>query len=170
MAPVNYLSRDAQRPVVAADDRPQAHRHSLSLDDHVLLSRSRASRRPDADGTADAAGRPGDFGDLQQTLHHPRRADGLVFSDPIHSGGARKFCPSDDDRRARRGVSEAESGELVSVHRRAVRWRSIRSSHGGVDTGWTFYTPYSSTYANSHVISMAAGIFIAGFSLHPAPG
>ena len=35
--------------------------------------------------------------------------------------------------------------------------------HGGVDTGWTFYTPYSSTYANSHVISMAAGIFIAGF-------
>src|SRR2546423_2148815 len=35
---------------------------------------------------------------------------------------------------------------------------------GGVDTGWTFYTPYSTTYANSHVISMAAGIFIAGFS------
>ncbi len=36
--------------------------------------------------------------------------------------------------------------------------------HGGVDTGWTFYTPYSTTYANSHVISMAAGVFIAGFS------
>ncbi len=36
--------------------------------------------------------------------------------------------------------------------------------HGGVDTGWTFYTPYSSTYANSHVISMAAGIFISGFA------
>ena len=35
---------------------------------------------------------------------------------------------------------------------------------GGVDTGWTFYTPYSTTYANSHVISMAAGVFIAGFS------
>src|SRR4051812_635136 len=34
---------------------------------------------------------------------------------------------------------------------------------GGVDTGWTFYTPYSSTYSNSHVITMAAGIFIAGF-------
>src|SRR5581483_8430001 len=26
---------------------------------------------------------------------------------------------------------------------------------GGVDTGWTFYTPYSSTYANGHVIAMA---------------
>jgi cytochrome c oxidase subunit 1 len=34
---------------------------------------------------------------------------------------------------------------------------------GGVDTGWTFYTPYSSTYANGHVLVMAAGIFIAGF-------
>src|SRR3954462_13202188 len=35
---------------------------------------------------------------------------------------------------------------------------------GGVDTGWTFYTPYSSTYANGHVIAMVIGIFIAGFS------
>src|SRR5215472_4641535 len=34
---------------------------------------------------------------------------------------------------------------------------------GGVDTGWTFYTPYSSAFANSNVISMAAGIFVAGF-------
>jgi cytochrome c oxidase subunit 1 len=35
---------------------------------------------------------------------------------------------------------------------------------GGVDTGWTFYTPYSSTYANSHVIITALGIFVTGFS------
>jgi cytochrome c oxidase subunit 1 len=35
---------------------------------------------------------------------------------------------------------------------------------GGVDTGWTFYTPYSSTYANSHVIMAALGVFISGFS------
>jgi cytochrome c oxidase subunit 1 len=35
---------------------------------------------------------------------------------------------------------------------------------GGVDTGWTFYTPYSSVYANTHVIATALGIFIAGFS------
>jgi cytochrome c oxidase subunit 1 len=40
-------------------------------------------------------------------------------------------------------------------------WSIIR---GGVDTGWTFYTPYSTTYANSHVISMAAGVFVAGFA------
>ncbi len=35
---------------------------------------------------------------------------------------------------------------------------------GGVDTGWTFYTPFSTTYSNSAVIPMAAGIFVAGFS------
>ncbi len=35
---------------------------------------------------------------------------------------------------------------------------------GGVDTGWTFYTPYSSAFSNSHVVTMAAGVFIAGFS------
>lgn len=34
---------------------------------------------------------------------------------------------------------------------------------GGVDTGWTFYTPFSSAYSNSHVVTMAAGVFIAGF-------
>jgi len=35
---------------------------------------------------------------------------------------------------------------------------------GGVDTGWTFYTPYSTTYSNGHVIAMGMGAFIAGFS------
>ena len=35
---------------------------------------------------------------------------------------------------------------------------------GGVDTGWTFYTPYSSTYSNTHVILTALGVFITGFS------
>jgi cytochrome c oxidase subunit 1 len=35
---------------------------------------------------------------------------------------------------------------------------------GGVDTGWTFYTPYSSTYANGHVIKATMGVFIAGFA------
>ncbi len=35
---------------------------------------------------------------------------------------------------------------------------------GGVDTGWTFYTPYSSTYSNTNVIMAGIGIFITGFS------
>jgi cytochrome c oxidase subunit 1 len=36
--------------------------------------------------------------------------------------------------------------------------------NGGVDTGWTFYTPYSTAFSNTHVISAAMGAFIAGFS------
>src|SRR5438552_4421211 len=35
---------------------------------------------------------------------------------------------------------------------------------GGVDTGWTFYTPYSTMSSTSHVIPTALGIFIVGFS------
>jgi cytochrome c oxidase subunit 1 len=35
---------------------------------------------------------------------------------------------------------------------------------GGVDTGWTFYTPYSTQYSNSYVVLAATGIFIAGLS------
>jgi cytochrome c oxidase subunit 1 len=35
---------------------------------------------------------------------------------------------------------------------------------GGVDTGWTFYVPYSSLFSNSHVIEAGLAIFIAGFS------
>ena len=35
---------------------------------------------------------------------------------------------------------------------------------GGVDTGWTFYTPLSTSYATGHVAAAAAGVFVAGFS------
>jgi cytochrome c oxidase subunit 1 len=35
---------------------------------------------------------------------------------------------------------------------------------GGLDTGWTFYTPFSTTYSNSAVIPAGIGILIAGFS------
>jgi cytochrome c oxidase subunit 1 len=35
---------------------------------------------------------------------------------------------------------------------------------GGVDTGWTFYTPYSTAASNSHVVLAGLGAFIAGFS------
>ena len=35
---------------------------------------------------------------------------------------------------------------------------------GGVDTGWTFYTPLSTKFANGHVIAAATAVFVAGFS------
>ncbi len=35
---------------------------------------------------------------------------------------------------------------------------------GGVDTGWTFYVPYSTTFSNSYVMAVGLGVFINGFS------
>ena len=35
---------------------------------------------------------------------------------------------------------------------------------GGVDTGWTFTTPLSTHYLNTHVVTAATAIFVAGFS------
>jgi cytochrome c oxidase subunit 1 len=35
---------------------------------------------------------------------------------------------------------------------------------GGVDTGWTFYTPFSTQYSNTHVFAVTLGAFITGFS------
>ena len=35
---------------------------------------------------------------------------------------------------------------------------------GGLDTGWTFYTPFSTVYSNSAVAPAVLGVFITGFS------
>lgn len=35
---------------------------------------------------------------------------------------------------------------------------------GGVDTGWTFYAPYSTTFSNGYVVATGLGAFIIGFS------
>jgi cytochrome c oxidase subunit 1 len=35
---------------------------------------------------------------------------------------------------------------------------------GGVDTGWTFYTPYSTMFSNTSVLTAAAGVVVVGFS------
>ena len=35
---------------------------------------------------------------------------------------------------------------------------------GGIDTGWTFYTPFSSMFSNTQVLTAALGVFIVGFS------
>jgi cytochrome c oxidase subunit 1 len=35
---------------------------------------------------------------------------------------------------------------------------------GGIDTGWTFYEPYSTFYATGYVLLAVTGIFLSGFS------
>ena len=40
----------------------------------------------------------------------------------------------------------------------------VATAMGGIDTGWTFYTPYSSVFSNTQVSLAVVGIFINGFS------
>src|SRR3984957_19586172 len=35
---------------------------------------------------------------------------------------------------------------------------------GGADTGWTFYTPFSTAFSNTKVVEAGLAIFVAGFS------
>ncbi|HEY3911557.1 MAG TPA: cbb3-type cytochrome c oxidase subunit I [Stellaceae bacterium] len=35
---------------------------------------------------------------------------------------------------------------------------------GGVDTGWTFYTPYSTLFSNGYVVAATMAVFVNGFS------
>src|SRR4029453_14713523 len=35
---------------------------------------------------------------------------------------------------------------------------------GGVDTGWTFYPPYSTDGSNANVLLAGIGVFVTGFS------
>jgi cytochrome c oxidase subunit 1 len=35
---------------------------------------------------------------------------------------------------------------------------------GGVDTGWTFYTPFSTMFSNTNVFLVIVGVFVTGFS------
>jgi cytochrome c oxidase subunit 1 len=36
--------------------------------------------------------------------------------------------------------------------------------YGGIDTGWTFYTPFSTMFSNTMVVSAGIAVFITGFS------
>jgi cytochrome c oxidase subunit 1 len=47
------------------------------------------------------------------------------------------------------------AGALITV------WALL---NGGVDTGWTFYTPYSTTFSNTYVTVTGVGLFVTGFS------
>ncbi len=40
----------------------------------------------------------------------------------------------------------------------------VTIAYGGVDTGWTFYPPFSSTYSRTYVTATAIAVFISGFS------
>src|SRR5207247_6017860 len=46
----------------------------------------------------------------------------------------------------------------------AAAWTLCAIVAGGVDTGWTFYTPYSSRSSTYNVVPTMIGVVISGFS------
>ena len=165
METLNYLNNGHGLAVVAVDERPQAHRAA------VPGRRSRCSSSSAASSPCSIrlelltpAGDLLDGGDLQQDVHHARRGDGLLLPDPVDPRDARQLPDPDHDRREGPGVPADQPAELVHLRARRRSSRSSRRCSGGVDTGWTFYTPYSTAAANGHVITAALGVFITGFS------
>jgi hypothetical protein len=87
--------------------------------------------------------------DLQQALHDARRRDDLLLPDPVDPGVLGQLPDADHDRRQGPRVPAHQPAELVHLrHRRPVH-ASAAFIAGGVDTGWTFYTPYSTTASNT---------------------
>ena len=101
---------------------------------------------------------------VQPPVHHARHHHGVVLPGAVDPHHARQFPAADDARHPRRRLSAPQPDLLVPVHSRAAPSRSTRSGPAAVDTGWTFYTPFSTLYSHGHVIPAAIGIFIVGFS------
>ena len=72
----------------------------------------------------------------------------LFFLIPSIPDGARKFPDPDDDRRAGSRLSQLN---LLSWYLFIIGgiFDAYAILAGGVDTGWTFYTPYSSHIRNT---------------------
>ena len=87
-----------------------------------------------AAGAVHAERRAAHLRHLQQAVLVPRHRHGVVLPDAVHPGHARQFPAAADDRRARRGVSPAQSVQLVSDNRRrrlhALRPDRRRRRHG----------------------------------------
>jgi heme/copper-type cytochrome/quinol oxidase subunit 2 len=88
---------------------------------------------------------------LQQVLHDARRDHGVLLPDPVDPGGARQLPDPAHDRREGPGLPALN---LLSwyIYMTSAASHALRADRGGVDTGWTFYTPYSTTFSNTNVI------------------
>ena len=104
-----------------------------------------------------------DAGHLQQVLHAARRGDGVPLHHPRHPGGARQHHHADPARRARRRVPAAEPRVVLPVVLGALLLVGA-IPFGGLDTGWTFYTPYIARDQDAGADRRRCGVFILGFS------
>jgi cytochrome c oxidase subunit 1 len=98
----------------------------------------------------------------KQTVHASRSIDGVVLSHSIDSNRPGNFVLP--IMLGARDVAFPKLN-LLSWYLFMIGGALAMGAiiFGGVDTGWTFYTPYSSAFSNTHVVTMATGIAIAGF-------
>ena len=161
----NYINKEHGLLSVAAYRRPQAHRHALPHQHHRSSSLSAASlpawcglelltpkRRPDG------------LRHLQQDVHDARHRHDLPVSGAVRPGHARQLLHPHHDRREGSCLPKDQPAQLVPLPDAGGIFVLTTLVLGGVDTGWTFTTPLSTHYLNTHVVTTATAIFIAGFS------
>ena len=94
-------------------------------------------------------------------IHHCRRVRSSFFLIPSFR---RSLALPDPDHDRGKGSRVPRINLLIWYIRARGLFTLTAALSGGVDTGWTFYTPYSTAAANSHVVNAALGVFITGFS------
>jgi cytochrome c oxidase subunit I len=153
---------------VAADEGPQADRDPVPDLDLGDVPAGRAVRR----GIRVELMTPEGDLFLPDTYNKMFTMHGVVmvffFLIPSIAGGARQLPDPADDRGEGPGVPAHQPAQLVHLR----GWARLRASMrflfaGGVDTGWTFYTPYSSFASNTNVVPTALGVFISGLLVDP---
>ena len=80
---------------------------------------------------------------VQPDVHAARRGDDLPVPHSGHPGASGQLRAADHAGGQGRGLPAAEPAEPLSLVERGHFLRSSRLSTGSLDTGWTFYTPYS---------------------------
>ena len=94
---------------------------------------------------------------------------GVPLPGAVGAGDDWKLPDSDHGGGEGPGVSEDQPAELVPVCCRPADDVGALA-FGGVDTGWTFTTPLSTHYLNTHVITAATGGVSSPDSVRSSPG
>ena len=108
--------------------------------------------------------RSAEYRNVQQGIYPARNPDDLFLPYPVDPGGSGKFSAADHDRGQGPCAAADQSHQSLHLLDRRARLALWALMQGGVDTGWTFYTPYSTTFSNTYVMAVGLGIFINGFS------
>ncbi len=124
-------------------NRSQTDRHSLSCFSSYLFHRSGYPRRADAD-QYDSRNQDHDGAAVQCDVHAPWDHPDFSCCYPGCTNHFRKFFSADPYRQPGHGFPAAQSFHLVSVYYRRGAGPDLHFFGGGaVDTGWTFYVPFS---------------------------